>query len=486
MTIEEIVQLPIAEQITALQYKSVELPSYDELAAQYDPDQHAVFSTTRRPPKTVVRGSGRLGPDNKEIMETQTEDVNRIAVPFQRIIVDRTIGFLLGNPVKMRQFVEKDQQQQDQEILAAMVQKTMDDNKIDSFNRMLARAVMSECEAAELWYVVEDPGFWRSRIKSSANLILKLRSKILSPSRGDKLYPLFDASGDMIAFSREYQIKTGAKTEQHFDTYTAQWIILRQKDAGGEWVEQRAANLMQKIPVIYYSQPMPEWHTVQSMIDRFETKLSNFADTNDYFGSPMVKVSGEVVSLPGKTSSGKVLMLEQGASADYMSWSHAPESEKLEFELLEKLIYANTQTPNISFEQMKQIGGGLSGFAIKLMFTDAHLKVANKIELFGEMFQRRFNLLKHVCGTVLNVALAPVVDILWIEPQFTPFLPKNTMEEIQTLAMARANKPLLSNETALENNPLVTEVETEMERMKADANDELALTTAELTGNFNL
>jgi SPP1 family phage portal protein len=346
--------------------------------------------------------------------------------------------------------------------------------------------VKSECEAAELWYLVEDPIFWKSRLQTTTgNNIFKLRATIISPSRGDELYPLFDVTGDLIAFSRWYQTTETDKVTEHFDTYTELVTIQRIKTDGGEWQETRTANVLGKIPVVYYSQLQPEWAAVQSMIDRFETKLSNFADTNDYFGSPMVKVKGEVVSLPGKTSSGKVLQLEEGADAEYMTWPNAPESEKLEFEMLEKLIFSFVQTPNISFEQMKQLGSGLSGFAIKMMFTDAHLKVANDIELYGEMFQRRYNLLKHICGNVINVALSQYVDLLWIEPAFTAFLPKNTLEEIQTLAIARANKPLMSNETALENNPLVTEVETELERMQSDADAELAAVTAELTGTFN-
>jgi SPP1 family phage portal protein len=302
---------------------------------------------------------------------------------------------------------------------------------------------------------------------------------------GDLLYPLFDEAGDMIAFSRSYSLKDNDKQVEHFDTYTNERIIFRQKSEGGDWIVEQFANVMQKIPVIYYSQPEPEWAEAQSMIERFETKMSNFADTNDYFGSPMVVLTGSVKSLPGKSTSGKVIELEMDGSADYMSWSHAPESEKLEFELLQNMIYSVTQTPNISFEQMKSIGSSLSGFAIKLMFTDAHLKVENKLEVFGEMMQRRFNLIKHVCGTVINVALAAEVNNLWIEPVFTPYLPKNVKEEIETLAIARGNKPLISQETAAENNPLVAEVATELERMKADADADMAMMTQELTGQFN-
>jgi hypothetical protein len=134
---------------------------------------------------------------------------------------------------------------------------------------------------------------------------------------------------------------------------------------------------------------------------------------------------------------------------------------------------------------MKSIGGDLSGFAIKLMFTDAHLKVQNKIELFGEMFLRRLNLLKHVCGTVINIALAAEVPLLELEPVFTPYLPKNIREEVEILTMARPGKQLISQETSIEQNPLVQNPEQEQERMAEDTQAGMALMTQELTGTFN-
>ena len=481
MKIEDILRLPAAEQITQLQQKK-DIPDYATLKSQYDPDDHKVLQSLYRPQKAVRRATGTLDSYGNETYTTEYEEVNRIAAPFQRLIVERAVGFLLGNPVKLK----SDAEGEDQEQLTAMVQRTLDENKADYFNRKLARTVMSQCEAAELWYLVEDATFWKRTIKQSDNNLFKLRVKLLSPENGDGLWPWFDEYGDMIAFSREYTITdSDGKVSPHFDTWT-NTMQYQRVSVNGEWVVTAVVNVLGKIPVIYYSQAEAEWAQVQTAIERYETKVSNFADTNDYFGSPMVKVIGEVASLPDKATSGKVIQLTAGSDAAYMSWSSAPESEKLEFEQLEKLIYAMTQTPNISFEQMKSMGGDMSGFAIKLMFTDAHLKVENKIELFGEMFQRRINLIQHVCGKVINVRLEPQVDLLWIEPVFTPYLPKNVREEVEILSVARASKPLISQRTAIENNPLVAEPDQEEERMGEDTEADTAAMTRELSGTFNI
>lgn len=482
MTIDEILTLPVDQAVEKLKVAQ-DLPDYDtELSPQYNPEDHDVFDTTLRPMKSITRSTGSVDTSGRNITETVDEDVNRIAVPFQKLIVNRAVGFLLGNPVEIKSTAENKQQ----ELLVAMIKRTLADNKDKYFNRKLARTVKSECQAAEMWYLMEDPLFWKKTV-TNVNSIFKLRVKLLSPSAGDKLYPYFDDYGDMTAFSRGYTLKDkDGKEVEHFDTWTAQVVINREKPGGSAWTEIRTANIFQKIPVIFYSQHQSEWADVQSMIERYETKASNFADTNDYFGSPMVKLTGQVLSLPGKTTQGKVIQLDVGGDAEYMAWSQAPESERLEFELLEKLIYSCTQTPNISFEQMKAIGSTLSGFAIRLMFTDAHLKAENDIELFGEMFQRRLNLLKHICGTVINVSLAGDVEVLEVEPVFSPYMPKNIKEEVEILSIARANQALISKETAIENNPLVGSVKEELRRMEADQEAQTAQTQAELGGSFNL
>lgn len=480
MTIEEILLLSTESQVSELKKgKTVTIPEYEPLKKQWDPKQHDVFDTSIRPDKIVKKATGQKDSEGKDIFTTTTEKVNRIAIPFQRIIVKRAVGFLLGNPVRVKRYL--DDKNKNQVTLADMVDSTLDDNKIKYFDRKLARTVKSECEAAELWYIIEDQKFWFKKLNNSL-VKFKLRVQQLSPGNGDVLHPYFDETGNLIAFSREYKIKEGGKSILHFDTWTDTKIIKRAYQES--WQVEESINLFGKIPVIYYPQEEPEWYSVQPMIDRFEKKASNFGDTNDYFGSPIVKTKGTVLSLPEKGSSGKTIQLAQDADAEYMSWDQSPESEKLEFDLLEKMIYTMTQTPNISFEQMKDIGSDLSGFAIKLLFTDAHLKAENDIELFGEMFQRRLNLLKHILGTVINVSLSNEVDNIELEPEFTPYLPKNVKEIIEMLSTARGNKPLISRETAIENNPLVGDVQAELERIKADSEEEIANAQRELTGTF--
>ena len=85
--------------------------------------------------------------------------------------------------------------------------------------------------------------------------------------------------------------------------------------------------------------------------------------------------------------------MKNGADAKYLSWDQSPESIKLEGGTLKDLIHYMTGTPDISFENLKQIGP-ISGIALRLMFMDAHMHASDKEEIFGKGIQRRINFLK--------------------------------------------------------------------------------------------
>lgn len=485
--IKDTLSLSASDIYKALSAKTAPIVAYEDLIKQLDPRQHAVFDTTKRPKKEVKKPNGRVDEKGNPLTDTSLEEVNRIGVGFQQRIVNGSVGFLLGIPVKLRSYASDDPQKK----LAAMVQKTWDDNKLDFFNRKLAKKVLGECEAAELWYLIEDASFWASlwvKIKSAVGINsgskFKLRVRLMAESLGDKLYPHYDEYGDMDAISREYSTLENNKKVTRFDIYTALAVVKLVKGEGGWIEEKREANPFGKIPVIYYSQDVPDWHLVQNLIERYETLMSNFADTNDYFGSPMIKVTGKVLGFASKGEQGKVLQLEAGASADYLAWQNAPEAIKLEMETLEKLIYGLTQTANVSFENMVNMGD-VSGVALKLKFLDAHMKAENKIELFGEMFLRRINLLKHVLGTVVDTSLSAQVPLLEMEPVFTPYLPKNLKEETDILTTA-TGKPIMSVKTALEHNSLVGDVDEELKRMDEEAKAEIAASKNVINGTFGV
>ena len=115
--------------------------------------------------------------------------------------------------------------------------------------------------------------------------------------------------------------------------------------------------------------------------------------------------------------------------------------------------------------------GSYSGFAIKMLFTAAHLKAANKETIFGEGVQRRMNFLK-AAMVKINPSLAK--SSLAIKPRFTYFLPVNDQETIDNL-VAAIQGGIISKETAVSKNPLVDDPAEELKRIDSETNDPAVL-----------
>lgn len=415
---------------------------------QYEVSGHKVMDAGQRPDKIITVDGG-----------TKTVPVTRLGLPLQKQIVGLAAAFLCGNPIRLIANPANDGEKE----MLAVIARTWEKNKLDYESKKLAKIMMAETEAAELWYRDKpDEAYWADTV--NAGRPHRLRMRVLANSLGDTLYPIFNNMGDMIAFGREYTIKVDGKEQFHFDIYTDTQVFKATKTSTA-WVVETEIHYFNKIPVVYYSQPATEWNDVQSLIDRFEKTLSNHSDTNDYFASPMVKVTGEVKGFATKGESGKVLELKEGAEASYMSWDQSPKSQELEFKNLRSLIFDMTSTPDISFENMKGLGA-ISGVSRKMMFLGAHLKAADKEENFGQCIQRRINLIKAAMVT-FNNQLAESASLV-VTPKFEYFLPKDEEGLINILSTATGSKAIMTQETAVRNNPFVTDPEAEIEKLKEE------------------
>lgn len=440
------------------------IKSVEDAIKQFDPKQHIVFDKAKRKDKFIKNAEGQI---------TETVPVSRIPLAIQKKIVLTAVAFI-GTPT-LTATPGADQKAKD---FIAIQRKIWFDNKIDYRFRTIAKKTKSEKQAAELWYTVNpESGYWKGHpIRTDAKY--KFRMKVLAKSLGDDLYPVFDEFGDMIAFGRAYEtMDKDGKNVKYFDLYTAerfyfnrqengQWASLN--ESGTEYVpgyQGGLASVFGKIPVIYYSQPLTEWADVQELVERLETIISNHADTNDYFGSPIVVASGKVEGFATKGETGKLLQAENGATVEYLTYDFLPESVKLEMDNLKMYIHSLTSTPDISFENLKNLGY-FSTVALKTMFIDAHLKAYDSEEIFGEGVQRRINYLKTAIAKI-DTSFAPVLP-LEIKPIFEYFLPTNVQEIIQTLVSA-VSGGIMTADTAVQQNPLVSDADAEIVALKGTA-----------------
>lgn len=480
MTLEEIFKQRTADEVVSelKNHRITAQPNVEQAKKALDPKLHDINDKTIRPDKRVKIDGGNDSGD--KVIDTgedggnyRIEKVARVAVALQKLIVNRAVSFVFGNPVAYNATPETDKQ----EAVLKALNRVLYDNKTTSMNRKIARSIFGFKECAELWYVQEKAkphntyGFATTK---------KLRMALFSPMFGDTLYPYFDETGDLVAFSRSYSRTTSDKKRfDYFETYTdtEHWLWVNGAN-GFEVVEGYPKKVaIGKIPIVYGYQPHFETQDVDSLIDRLEKLLSNFADTNDYHASPKIFVTGQINGWSKKGEAGAVIEGEEGATMSYVSWQNAPESVKLEIETLLKLIYTISQTPDISFESVKGLGA-ISGIALKLLFMDAHLKVQDKKEVFDDYLQRRVNVIKAFIGQ-FNTELEADADLLEVEPEITPYMLTNELDDINMWLAANGNKPLVSQKASVKGANLTQDPEKDFEQIQEEASSENSFSIGE-------
>jgi len=470
MTIEEIFNQATSNDVISELKSRRYIPQPDVKSANkaLDPNLHKINDPILRPDKRVKVDADNDADSAQKVIDAGGESTNyriekvaRVKLALQKLIIKRAVSFCFGNPVAYNASPDN----ANQEMIVKALNRILYDVKSNSLNRKVARSIFGYKECAELWYPTEKPNS-NYGFKSK----FKLRCAIFSPALGDTLYPYWDETGDMVAFSRSFSRKDdGENAVNYFETYTDTEHWLWVNGANGYDVAPGYPKPVPigKIPVIYGHQPQFETEDVDSLIDRLETLLSNFADTNDYHAAPKIFIKGELKGFSKKGESGAIIEGEDGSDAKYLAWQNAPESVKLEIETLLKMIYTITQTPDISFDSVKGLGA-ISGIALKLLFMDAHLKVQDKKEIFDEYLQRRVNVIKAYIGK-FNTALEQECEMIEIEPEITPYMLTNEIDEINMWLAANGNKPLVSQKASVKGANLTQDTDKDFEQIQSES-----------------
>ncbi len=433
--------------------------AYQQLKAKEGVIENAKeYNNDRTIRKTQVgKRQDKIGKDG------DIETVAKIPIPFQNQIVLTASTFLFGSAVNLVNSSK-------QEEVFDKVKDLWDDLRLDSLLLDFCQAVKSETEATIIFY------------PKKKETETKIKVRLLTSENG-KVYPVFDEFGDLVAFSWEYGATENGKEVKYLYVWTDE--TERKYRLEKEWKEvHKKPNLFRKIPVVYLSQKHTEWWRVQELIDNFEMSFSKFVDTNGYFASPMFKAKGyvskELKAIPKKDETGQMVELgivetKNGniitADLDVISWDRAPEALKLEFETSKELIYALSNTPDISFDNVKGIGS-VSGIALKLMFLGSILKAKKDEGKYQVVISRLISLLKS--SLLINEPLLQNdLKELRIKVEFTSVLPENLQETISMLSNATGGKSIMSQKTAVNSNPLVENKEEEMKALEEEKNKTL-------------
>ena len=418
--------------IEALKQEKDKTKIIEDAIKQLDPNKHDIMNPVLRDKR-----------NKKESQKTKDKELVSIALALQKWIVKKEKAMIFGNTPLLKANI--DQKNQTQKAILKAIERILHDNKESSFNRKIAESVGSYTEGGEIWYLRK-----KEENHSSYGFDTDIDVKVmqLTPKNGEKLYTYTDDFNDLKAFSRNYSKKENGKDVDYFEVYTSLKTYIFKKD-GSDWFIQDGYPLdqeLKKIPIAFAEQEQTSWYDVQKLIERYEQLISDHGEVNDRNAYPVLLIKGELIDSLERGPGGGI-KLENDSDASYLSWDNAPESIKLEIENIVKNIQLISQTPNISFEEVKSLGA-LSGTALKMLFLDAHLKVMEKREIYDEYLQRRINIIKRILST-LNPAWKKEIDNMIIEPEIVPFMVENEKEQVEIALLKNGNKALESHEKSV-------------------------------------
>lgn len=419
--IEEILSLPADEAVARLRRKAHDVPPWAALRRSYEPELHR-----------IVRD--RVGRRDKTARGGVVEPASRIRVGVERLLTRRMAELMFAIPVQ-RNYSNADADAAGAEVARAL-ERVFRVARIDSENTRRAGAYFASCEACTVWYAVPKRhglyGF-------PANF--KLRCASYSPMDGYELLPLLDEYGDMGAMSLAYTRREGGRDVAWFETYTADRHIKWRLD-GRAVVALDERNALGKIPCVYIWRPRPIYDGVELLREEIEYTLSRNSDVVAYNAAPILKVSGALSGVEDKGESRRIVKVESGGDVSYVSWGQAAEAVKWHVDEMFRLIFMQTQIPDISFDNLSHLGA-VGYDARKTLLTDAHLKVGDESGPVLEFLDREVSVVKAFLK-LLRPEWAGAVDATDVENIITPYIQDDETQNIQRLLTGNGGRPVFS------------------------------------------
>lgn len=444
-----------SEIIDSLKQKSVDVPDWDLLVKDYDPELHKINTDATR----------------------KRNGMARIYVGIEQMLTKRMQEFMFAIPSRrIYHNIEDNQARQD---IADAIEAVYKYARVATENVKRSREYFAACEFFTLWYLTENEndlyGFHSK---------YKLKCRTFAPMDGTHLWPLFDETGDLVAMSYEYKKKVGSETVTFFETYTADHKY-KWKNKGGDWeemVEDSAPISILKIPGVYMYRQLPIYHGLSHMRENLEYTLSRSSDIVEYNAAPVLKLAGEVIPEPYDESASldparnleeekndpiKVFRVENGGDVQFVSWAQGLEATKWHVDYLWGLIHKLAQLPDVSAETMAALGN-IGYDARQTLLMDAHLKVGDESGPWIETFERETNVIKAYLKQMNTAWSAADIDAVEVEHVIEPFILNDEAAEIDKWVKATGGKPIISQLTGIKNAGLAANADDELNQIQQE------------------
>lgn len=392
----------------------------------------------------------QIGHRERYVNGAKSIEAEKLRVNLQKKITETAASFLLAEPVSIT--ANDPDNENGQKILQAIRNNRLN-NKLLEF----AKVVMSETMAVFMFHEVGTDKEIKARMYNSDH---------------GKYTPEYDVYGNLVAFYWEFVIDEVSHLWIFTDEYIHKYSGPGSSDLKYLGSDNHSFGV---IPVVFHEQPEPEWFDTKEMIDRIEMILSKLAGSNNYFAFPILKMKGSTVKNKDGKEEGLIDISDDGksillgiaekngqiveADAEFLQRDTGVDSIKLEMDFLKEFIFNISQTPDLSFDNVKGIGA-ISSRALELMLQDAINKAKGKMNQYRTVVERIISVFKHGMGIK--------DDELEFDIEFNISIPRDIAEEIKALVDANGGYPVMSQESSVSKSPYTKDVKTEIDQIKKE------------------
>lgn len=404
----------------------------EELLAELDPQSHKVLYDQNIPSITMKTDKGGY----VEI------EYKKMAVPFQRLIKDKKVLRLCGNPM---QFTLMDTEPTDKQLADFITFKQFWDLRNMSGMRTKMVDAQLSCGDSGLLFYFDKDGC--------------IKARLLSYMNGYVICPHNDDNGDRILESLYYQKDGVNYIDSYDDTYMYRYVQDWTDDSvnAGEWqMLPPVRHGFSEIPLIT-KRGKVAWDNVQSLIEVYEVIYNIFLVIQKRHGWGILYVKGSFKD-NGKKIAGAVILndtsIEGNGSAEFKA-PPTPEGMLQTLELMEETIQKGSGCTFILPKDIS-LSGDISGVAVKIsqeLDNENALLGAIEWQNVADKMCRLFKegLAKELVNKGVNSTAVTDFENLHINAKFKEWMPQSDTDYNSMLIQLKG-AGLISEETGIERN----------------------------------
>jgi len=283
-----------------------------------------------------------------------------------------------------------------------------------------------------------------------------IRSKVFDPIDS---YPVFDDDNQLIAFIEHYIVDGIPYYTVFYDEYVEKYITVN----GQISLNSTHAN-PSGLPILYVNESetsllgrseLEDWVPI---LDAMEEVLSRTFDAYDHYlvGIPVLVGQRLTKADIPKDIIGSGLVLDDGADFRFVSNNFDVKGFQELWKTLTSVLLDLAHVPAVSMS--KTDISNLSEVSIRLLFSLADMKAALNARQLKQGMKQRFSVWAKLLG---------IDDDIDVDVHFHFARPQNDAEIIENLEILRKLN-MISLQTALERNPYVSDVSSELKRLQEE------------------